>query len=128
MYFEITTDVHKSCVRNKLIREQRCRKQELENINAYETEGQRIRVKALEIQQGERCTRYYFRSSQRNYIKNITRLKTASGNFVNTEKEIASVQMSFYKLLYGEHTRTNDFDDLFLSGLPNLTEENITVC
>ena len=39
-----------------------------------------------------------------------------------------SVQMSFYKSLYGEHTRTNDFDDLFLSGLPILTEENITAC
>ena len=104
-------------------------KQELEKINAYKTEGQRIRAKALEIEQGERCTRYFLRSSKRNYdIKNITKLKTASGNFVNTEKEIMSVQMSFYKSLYGEHTRTNDFDDLFLSGLPILTEENITVC
>ena len=31
-------------------------KQELENINAYKTEGQRIRAKALEIEQCERCT------------------------------------------------------------------------
>ena len=38
------------------------------------------------------------------------------------------VELSFYKSLYGEHTRTNDFDDLFWSGLPKLTEENITVC
>jgi hypothetical protein len=40
-------------------------KQEIENINAYKSEGNRIRAKAEQIELDEKCNKYFLQSSQK---------------------------------------------------------------
>lgn len=104
-------------------------KQEIENINAYRTEGARIRAKAQEIEEGEKCTSYFLRTEHRNYcVKNVTKLYTPDGNIVTGGQEIRKVQTTFYKKLYEEHDRADEFDNYFLKDLPKLSEKEIKVC
>ena len=104
-------------------------KQEIENINAYRTEGARIRAKAQEIEEGEKCTSFFLRTEHRNYcVKNVTKLYKPDGNIATSGKEIREIQTTFYKKLYDEHDRAEEFDSYILKDLLTLSEKEIKVC
>ena len=85
-------------------------KSKIEKFNAIKAEGQRIRAKAMHIEQNERSTKYFLSLEKRNAnIKNITRLKNDDNKVLTDKKEILDELAAFYKKLYTE----NEYDDSY---------------
>ena len=100
-------------------------KSELEKINAAKTEGIRIRSRVQFIEENEKSTKYFLSAEKRNYkIKHITKLKNEVGSEITNPKDILKLEQEFYEKLYGNNTRDESYDELFLENLPILSEES----
>ena len=100
----------------------------LEQLNEIETRGVILRSKAQWVEQGEKNTKYFLSVEKRNYkAKHIIKLKVGDNKYVTNPKDILQVQKDFYEKLYCNSERTEDFDSLFLTNLPKLSNQNITI-
>ena len=103
-------------------------KHEIENVNAYQTEGARIRAKKEQIEHDEKCNTYFLQSGVRNYnIKNITKLQMPNNTSATSQHDIRRAQTTFYRNLYNSITHSDEFMSPFLENLPRLDENQISV-
>ena len=128
-YNELTEKINIGDVNENILAQLQHTKQEIENLNTYKTEGERIRAKAERIEKDEKCNAYFLQSSHRNYnIKHITKLMLPNGNFITNDQDISQFQTQFYETLYDKRQPTDDFDETFLTNLPQLSPENQQYC
>ena len=57
--------------------------------------------------------------------KHITKLKIGQNKYTREPKEILNLQKNFYENLYNCTERSSDFDDFFLTNLPQLNTYNV---
>ena len=99
--------------------ELRIKKQQLEEIIGYKTQGAIIRSKVEWYNEGERNTKYFHSLEKRHYSsKNIRNLVTVDGTRISTDVEILQEAKKFYESLYTSITDkelSNEYDDIFFS-------------
>ena len=107
--------------------ELRIKKQQLEEIIGYKTQGAIIRSKVEWYNEGERNTKYFHSLEKRHYSsKTIRNLVTDDGTRISTDVEILQRAKKFYESLYTSITDkelSNEYDDIFF---PETIEANLT--
>ena len=98
---------------------------EFELLNAIKTEGHRIRSRAQSINEGEKCSKYFFNLEKRNYdMKHIQKLRISENEFTTDPKKILDLQKEFYEKLYGNDDRMDDFDEILFDNIPKLSNDD----
>ena len=108
------SEPHKEILHTEL----RIKKQQLEEIIGYKTQGAIIRSKVKWYNEGERNTKYFHSLEKRHYnSKTIRNLVTDDGTRIYTDVEILQEAKKFYESLYTSITDkelSNEYDDIFL--------------
>ena len=107
------SEPHKEILHTEL----RIKKQQLEEIIGYKTQGAIIRSKVKWYNEGERNTKYFHSLEKRYYnSKTIRNLVTDDGTRISTDVEILQEAKKFYESLYTSITDkelSNEYDDIF---------------
>ena len=107
------SEPHKEILHTEL----RIKKQQLEEIIGYKTQGAIIRSKVKWYNEGERNTKYFHSLEKRHYnSKTIRNLVTDDGTRISRDVEILQEAKKFYKSLYTSITDkelSNEYDDIF---------------
>ena len=107
------TDDEKCETREKL----EIKKQSLEQVISYKTQGSIIRSKTRWYNEGEKNTKYFFGLEKRHFnSKTIRNLKIDDNTVLNTDQEILNEARRFYQTLYtSNNTSPQNFigEDLF---------------
>ena len=97
--------------------ELRIKKQQLEEIIGYKTQGAIIRSKVKWYNEGERNTKYFHSLEKRHFnSKTIRNLVTDDGTRISTDVEILQEAKNYYESLYTSITNNelcNEYDDIF---------------
>ena len=73
----------------------------LHNFVEEQKNGAKIRSRAKWVEEGERCSKYFYSLEKKNYSNNtIKQLKKENGTFTSNNKEILEEEYAFYKNLY----------------------------
>ena len=107
------SEPHKEILHTEL----RIKKQQLEEIIGYKTQGAIIRSKVKWYNEGERNTKYFHSLEKRHFnSKTIRNLVTDDGTRISTDVEILQEAKKFYESLYTSITDkelSNEYDDIF---------------
>ena len=107
------SEPHKEILQTEL----RIKKQQLEEIIGYKTQGAIIRSKVKWYNEGERNTKYFHSLEKRHFnSKTIRNLVTDDGTRVSTDVEILQEAKNYYESLYTSITNNelcNEYDDIF---------------
>ena len=99
--------------------ELKIRKQQLEEIIGYKTQGSILRSKMKWYNDGERNTKYFHSLEKRHFnSKTIRSLKTESNTNISTDSEILTEAKNFYESFYTSrigHDFSNEGDNTFFS-------------
>ena len=107
-------------------------KTEFEEIQSQKARGIMIRSRATEVENNEKCTKYFLSLEKRNYYtKNIKTLVNTKGNIISNHDAILKEQEDFYKSLYTERKNDNDHEikecDI-ITETPTLNDEQKSLC
>ena len=102
-------------VRENIRTELRIKKQQLEEIIAYKTQGAILRSKVKWYNEGEKNTKYFHNLEKRHFnSKTIRYLQSAIGKKLLTDVEILDEAKNYYEHLYMTATvDVNDHDSIF---------------
>ena len=107
------SEPHKEILQTEL----RIKKQQLEEIIGYKTQGAIIRSKVKWYNEGERNTKYFHSLEKRHFnSKTIRNLVTDDGTRISTDVEILQQAKNYYESLYTSITNNelcNEYDDIF---------------
>ena len=107
------SEPHKEILQTEL----RIKKQQLEEIIGYKTQGAIIRSKVKWYNEGERNTKYFHSLEKRHFnSKTIRNLVTDDGTRISTDVEILQEAKNYYESLYTSITNNelcNEYDDIF---------------
>ena len=100
-----------------LLTELRIKKQQLEEIIGYKTQGAIIRSKVKWYNEGERNTKYFHSLEKRHFnSKTIRNLVTDDGTRIFTDVEILQEAKNYYESVYTsiiDKNLSNEYDDIF---------------
>ena len=100
-------------------RELELKKQSLEQLINYKTQGSIIRSRTRWYNEGEKNTKFFFGLEKRHFnSKTIRNLKINNSTTVNTDEEILKEARLFYQTLYTSNnsfTHNVDGEDLFFN-------------
>lgn len=82
-------------------------KTEMSNLAEIQSKGIILRSKEQEIEEGEKCTRYFFKKIM-NKGGNVLKLRGADGSLASTSDGAQQVVINFYENLYKEKAVEND--------------------
>ena len=102
-------------------------------INQIEDEiarGAIIRSKIQYLEEGEKCTKFFFDLEKYNYNKkHIRKLKLVDNSTITDEHKILDESAKFYEELYKSQGVSNEKDRIFFNNdMPKLSEQNKLVC
>ena len=111
-------------VRENIRAELRIKKQQLEEIIAYKTQGAILRSKVKWYNEGEKNTKYFHNLEKRHFnSKTIRYLQSAIGKKLSTAVEILDEAKNYYEHLYTTTTvDVNDHDRIFF---PEIAETKL---
>ena len=102
-------------VKENLWTELKIKKQQIEEIIAYKTQGAILRSKVKWYNEGEKNTKYFHNLEKRHFnSKTIRYLQSANGKKISTDVEILDEAKNYYEHLYtSTKVDVNDYDHLF---------------
>ena len=104
--------------------ELRIKKQQIEEIIAYKTQGAILRSKVKGYNEGEKNTKYFHNLEKRHFnSKTIRYLQSANGKKFSTDEEILDEAKNYYEHLYTTTSvDVSDYNNLFS---PEVTETKL---
>ena len=93
---------------------------ELQNMVEDQKKGAQIRSRAKWIEDGEKCTKYFFNLERKHNVSNtIRQLKKDDGNLTSTNAEILDEQYNFYRKLYTKDNIREECTKTYLNNITN---------
>lgn len=99
-------------------------KKEMEKLAEIKSHGVILRSKEKEVEEGEKCTRYFFKKIvSKGGI--LTKLKNKEGNLSKTSQELKETVENFYQTLYEEKQTDVNVTEQVLEFIENKVKENV---
>ena len=102
------SDNVRECIQTEL----RMKKQQIEDIIAYKTQGAILRSKVRWYNEGEKNTKYFHSLEKRHFnSKTIRNLKIENDKKISTDSEILDEAKKYYEFLYMSITNSDDVNN-----------------
>ena len=117
------SDNVRECIQTEL----RMKKQQIEDIIAYKTQGAILRSKVRWYNEGEKNTKYFHSMEKRHFnSKTIRNLKIENDKKISTDSEMLDEAKKYYESLYMSITNSDDVDNCENIFFPEVNETKLS--